>query len=136
MEVLVNLRQLGSRRNRMAGVPFHLARAPQTVAELIAEAVCSCVEDYNARPAQATPLPQADIEARAELGKIAFGLDNGGKRADVAQAVARAQQAYADGLFRIFIGEAECGALEDAVALAEQDSLTFIRLTMLTGGFF
>ncbi len=138
MKVLVNVKQLGSRRDKIRGVPFELARAPRTVGELIAEAVRTCVAGYNARLAQAgdAPLVQADIDARAELGKIAFGLNLGGKPADGQQAIAHAQQAYADGLFRIFIGETECGGLADAVSLAENDSLTFIRLTMLTGGFF
>ncbi len=138
MNIRVHVKQLGSRRDKIVGVPFRLARAPQTVAELIAEAVRSCVAEYNARleQSEATPLTQADINARAELGKIAFGLNFGGKPADEPQAIAHAQQAYADGIFRIFIGETECGDLTEAVSLAENDALTFIRLTMLTGGFF
>ncbi len=135
MDVSVNVKQLGSRRDKVRGVPFHLGRAPQAVGGLIAEAVKACVGAYNGRAGQgaAAPLAQADIEARAELGKIAFGFHYGGKPADEAAAIALAQQAYADGLFRIFIGGRECGALAEAVELRDGDTLTFIRLTMLTG---
>ncbi len=138
MKVLVNVKQLGSRRDKVKGLPFELARVPQTVGGLIAEAVRTCVAAYNARfdSDAAAPLTQADIEARAELGKIAFGFNHGGKRADETAAIAHARQAYADGIVRLFIGETECGALADAVQLHENDALTFIRLTMLTGGFF
>ncbi len=136
MKLLVNLKQLGSRRGSISGVPFVLELEPQTVAELIAGAVRCSVAAYNERfcRAAAEPLDEASIRAMSELGKIAFGLNHGERMAEVEPAIARAWQAYEDGLFRLFIGEQECGALGDAIELHERDCLSFIRLTLLTGG--
>ncbi len=145
MVISVNVRQLGSRRDRIAGLPFRLARAPQTVEELITESVRSCVAAFNARLAAAPcPLAEGDVEAMAKLGKITFGLAQGDEeadgqakgRADEQVAIACALQAYEDGLFRVFVGSEPCGALGEALALAEGDSVTFIRLTMLAGGLW
>ncbi len=138
MKLSVTLKSVGSRRCALRCVPFALAHHPQTVAELIAESLRSCVAAYNTRHAQehATPLRAEEIEHLHELGKIAFGLHYGGEAAEEPQAIATALQAYEDGLFRLFIGGEECGGLASAVSLHEDDCLTFIRLTMLTGGMF
>lgn len=69
----------------------------------------------------------------SEIGKIAFGINYGGKTADEKAALENALQSYEDGLYRIFIGENELGELSDSISLSENDSVTFIRLTMLTG---
>lgn len=67
-----------------------------------------------------------------EIGKIAFGINYGGRKAEEGKAVATAIQAYKDGLFRIFLGEEELTDLSQRITLFEGDSLTFIKLTMLS----
>ena len=41
--------------------------------------------------------------------------------------------AFNDGLFRIFLNDNELSSLEEKINLQENDELTFIRLTMLSG---
>ena len=100
----------------------------------------TCVNEYNERVEKGdnitAPLTQSGINEMSEVGKIAFGINYGEKKADMQKAVQNALQAYEDGLFRIFIGNDEAGTADDAVEISENDSVTFIRLTMLAGGMF
>jgi len=69
----------------------------------------------------------------AQVGKIAFGINYGGKEQELEPAVNNAIQAFEDGLYRIFQGENELEGLETPIDINDNDELTFIRLTMLTG---
>lgn len=136
MTIRINIKQLGKKRSKISEVPFVLENAPDTVSELIAEAVHTCVAEYNERVEKgenAAPLSSHEISEMSEIGKIAFGINYGGKCADEKTALENALQSYEDGLYRIFIGENEAGSLSDSISLSENDSVTFIRLTMLTG---
>lgn len=136
MTIKVNIKQLGKKRSKIAEVPFVLENTPSTVGELIKEAVHTCVLEYNERVKKgedAEPLSSDEISEMSEIGKIAFGINYGGKTADEKTAFENALQSYEDGLYRIFIGENELGELSDSISLSENDSVTFIRLTMLTG---
>ena len=136
MTIKVNLKQLGSKRDKIKAADFQLAGEPSTAAELITQAVQTCAEAYNQRVRNgesASPLSDQQIADMSELGKIAFGINYGGKEADIPTAVENALQAYHDGLFCIFIGENRVGEPEEAINLHENDTVTFIRLTMLTG---
>lgn len=136
MTVKVNVKQLGAKKNKIAEIPFILENPPSTVRELITEAVHTCVSEYNARLKngdKGKSLSDVEISDMSEAGKIAFGINYGGKYADETVALNNALQSYEDGLYRIFAGENELGSLNDSVSLSENDSLTFIRLTMLTG---
>lgn len=136
MNIKVNIKQLGKKRSKVAEVPFMLENAPLTVRELIKESVHTCVSEYNERVKKgenAAPLSDDEISEMSEIGKIAFGINYGGKTANEAAALENALQSYEDGLYRIFIGENEVGSLSDSISLSENDSVTFIRITMLTG---
>lgn len=136
MNIKVNIKQLGSKRSKIAEADFYLDSPPGTVKELIEGAVRTCVNDYNERVRSgenAEPLSGEQISDMSEIGKIAFGINYGGKEADENAALENALQSYEDGLFRIFIGENEAGGLSDKISLSENDSVTFIRLTMLSG---
>ena len=69
----------------------------------------------------------------AQVGKIAFGINYGGKEQELEPAVNNAIQAFEDGLYRIFQGENELEGLDTVIDINDNDALTFIRLTMLTG---
>lgn len=136
MNVKVNLKQLGKKRNKISEQDFYIENVPSSVRELICETVHTCVESYNKRfdnSENTKELSKEQIEDLSELGKIAFGINYGGKRADVKAALDTAIQAYEDGIFRIFSGEQELGSLDDSIVINEGDSLTFVRLTMLSG---
>ncbi len=136
MTIKVNIKQLGKKKSKIAEAPFKLENSPVTVKELISEAVHTCVAEYNRRAEKgeaAEPLSAAEINDMSEIGKIAFGINYSGKKANEAAALENALQSYEDGLYRIFIGENEVGELSDSIELNENDSVTFTRLTMLTG---
>lgn len=136
MNIKVNIKQLGSKRSKIAETDLHIDNAPETVRELITEAVHACVKAYNERVRSgenAKPVSAEDINSMSEIGKIAFGINYGGKEADEKAALENALISYEDGLYRIFIGESEAGGLSDKIELSENDSVTFIRLTMLSG---
>lgn len=136
MEILVNIKQIGKKKNKVDKMPFHLDNTPRTVKELIKESVHTCVSEYNDRfrkGEQYRALTEEDIQSMSEVGKIAFGINYGGKEADEAEAVENAVQSYVDGLYRIFIGEEDAGDIDSEIELGENSEVTFIRLTMLSG---
>ena len=49
------------------------------------------------------------------------------------KAIDNAIQSYEDGIYRIFLNDEEVGALSDSINLRQDDIITFIRLTMLSG---
>lgn len=67
----------------------------------------------------------------ADIGKIAFGINYGGREQAADKAVDNALQAFEDGLYRVFLNDDELEKLDDTIHVNENDTLTFIRLTML-----
>ena len=135
MILQINLKQLGSRK-KIAPVPFEYPRKPETLRQLISETVTMCVDEYNDRVKAgdniAKPLTDEDISGMATVGKIAFGIVYG-KEQDMKKALDNAFLSFEDGLYRVFHGENELTELDAPLELNENDELTFIRLTMLTG---
>ena len=52
------------------------------------------------------------------------------------EAVETALEGFSDGLFRFFLNGSEITELNAPLDLKDNDEITIIRLTMLTGGFF
>lgn len=138
MYVKVTLKQLGKKRNKFQAVPFELEHSPANVEELIEECVHTCVKEYRARAVGRTgqPMTQEEIDAQKEIGKIAFGIHYNERKVEEDKAVAAALQAYEDGLFRMFLNEEELGGSGQEIHLTEEDVLTLVRLTMLSGSMF
>ena len=136
MTILVNVQRIGRKKPAIQSVPLELSGTPGTLAELITLCVEACVERQHRRTAESgeSVLSQEKMDDLATVGKIAFGVDANGTPADMEEAVANALQSYRDGLFRVFLNGKALGDPEDAVALTDQDVLTFVRLTMLAGG--
>ena len=137
MIIYVNIRQLGKKRNAISAMPFELTAQPTTVRELIIAVVQVCVTAYNERvhkgETSIRPMTEESLSDMETIGKLAFGVNYGGKETDEAVAIANALQSFEDGLYRIFLGQMELTALDESLDLTEQDALTFIRLTMLSG---
>ncbi len=139
MNIKITMKQLGKKRDKISEVDFPLENCPATVEELIREAVHTCVAEYNERVRKkehVTLLTGAQIADMSEIGKIAFGINYGGKEADEAEAVTVALQAFEDGLVRIFHKDEELLTLSQAIDVKENDLFTFLRLTMLAGRLF
>ena len=135
MILQINLKQLGSRK-KIAPVPFEYPTKPETLRQLITETVTLCVNDYNNRVRAGENnvklLTDEEISAMANVGKIAFGIVYG-KEQDMQKALDNAILSFEDGLYRVFHGENELTELDAPLDMNENDELTFIRLTMLTG---
>ncbi len=135
MTIQITMRQLGRKRG-VSGVAFHLEHQPHTLRELIEEAVHTCVAAYNARVrggGAAIPMSEERARELEAIGKLAFDLVDGGREADEGASAASALQGFRDGLFRVFHGQTELTELDAPLTLREQDEVTMIRLTLLTG---
>ena len=138
--IRINIRQLGKKRNTINAVPFVLPKQPNTVRDLITSVVMVCVAAYNERVRKGEtvirPMTQESLSDMEIIGKLAFGVNYGGKEANEAKAVTTALQGFKDGLYRAFLDETELVDLDAPLMIRENDTITFIRLTMLTGSIW
>ncbi|MBR6158433.1 MAG: hypothetical protein IKQ27_15870, partial [Lachnospiraceae bacterium] len=58
------------------------------------------------------------------------------KKPDLQQAIETALQAFEDGIYRVFLNEEELTALDQQITLNAEDTLTFVRLTLLAGRMY
>ena len=80
-------------------------------------------------------LTEAEIDDAALKGKIEMGGSEVElQHVDVDQAVASAWEAFEDGLYLVVIDETRYEDLDQRVFVTDKSLLTFIRLTMLSGG--
>lgn len=137
MNLKINLKQIGQRKQKIVPVDFDYTPVPKTLRELIVQTVTSCVNSYNERARggenNGNLLSKNQIEDMADMGKIAFGINYGGREQELDKAVSNALQAFEDGIYRVFLNDNELKKLDGKIELKESDSLTFIRLTMLAG---
>lgn len=137
MILKINLKQIGERKQKIAPVNFEYVPIPETVRELIVQTVTSCVNSYNERVRKGEnntkPLSKEQITDMADVGKIAFGINYSGKEQALDKAVDNALQAFEDGIYCMFLNDKQLEQPDEIIDLKENDSLTFIKLTMLTG---
>ena len=135
MFVSISAQSIGRRKTAVQPVQMELKSSPDTLRDLI----CLCVEAYVERQhrhldaPEETVLSAVEIDGLSQTGKIAFGVDYNGTPAKLDEAVENALQSYEDGLYRVFLNGQEIKGLDTALSLTENDTLTFIRLTMLAG---
>ena len=137
MQVQVNVKRIGKRRNAIETKPYEIDGV-HDIGTLIAAFVTVEVTRFNERATAGETvlryLTNEEVADAATVGKIGFGTDYSGKMQDTAAAIANAHQSFEDGIYRIFINGAEVeGALDTPVTLHENDEITFVRLTMLAG---
>ena len=136
MKLLVNVKKMGSRRNSIVQEVYEIPETPETVRELITMMVGVCVKEYNLRAEKQEVLrclSKEEIEEQAVTGKIGFGINYRGKRAEEKKAVENALQCFEDGIYRIFVGEQALQELEERLVLQDGAEVAFVRLTMLSG---
>ena len=136
MKAYIQVKQLGKRKRSIKKMPVDFPVAPASVQELIEAVVSWQVSEYNERLLQSEMLKyltREEMEDKAAAGKVDFGANYNGKPAAEAEAIINALQSYEDGIFRIFLNDAELGELSSPIQLKEESTLTFIRLAMLSG---
>lgn len=80
-------------------------------------------------------LTAKEIEEAAEKGKIQMGESEvGPQEVDEDHAVCAALQAFEDGMYLVVIDDVEQTQLDQPVFLTADSRITFIRLTLLSGG--
>ncbi len=80
-------------------------------------------------------LTEREIELAAEKGKVEMGASEVGRQSvDEDSAVQAAWVAFADGLYLVIIDEVQYTNLDQAVFLSPESQMTFVRLTLLSGG--
>ena len=145
MIVAVNQKSIGKNK-RIRTVPLEYKIVPTDVYALIEETVRIMVEAFVERTKKKeTPLTEEQIRDLAEIGRVSFGIVYNEKMPDLREAVDAAVLAYRDGLVAILINDerievpsvfptpTEEDLKKCPVTLSENDTITFIRLTMLAG---
>lgn len=85
MEIQVNLKSIGKRRQSVEPVTYEISGHPSTVRELICAVTEAGVQEYNQRMEASgilIYLTREEIDDRAQVGKISFGVNYGEKAAE------------------------------------------------------
>lgn len=136
MEIQVNLKSIGKRRQSVKPVTYEISGRPSTVRELICAVTETGVEEYNQRMEASgilTYLTREEIDDQAQVGKISFGVNHGEKAAELSRAQENAIQCFEDGIYRIFLDEKSLEDLDEEIQITKDSVFTFVRLTMLAG---
>lgn len=136
MKIFVNIKQIGKRKNKIDKKKYEISEKITTVKELLTEFVTINVNEFNNGFTENDIVPyltDKKINDLSDAGKISFGVDYNGQKQDLEKAVENALQSYEDGIYRIFVNDAEVGEIDCEINLKENDELTFVRLTMLAG---
>lgn len=122
-------------------VSLALEGTPDTLAALIETLVRAEVAAFNARQADAARehvLSEGALARGALVGRIVSGGprsdDADLRRADPDEAVHVARRAFEDGLYFVFVDDAQVHALTDPVRLRPDSTVLLLRLTALAGG--
>lgn len=138
MRIYINAKQI-HKKPRIAACCWEPERVPGDLRELIGMLVAEGVRSFNSRLREQEPrrvLSEAELEQMSQVGRIGFGIPFGSREADPAEALETAIRGFEDGLYRVFVGEREIASLDTPLQLREGDTITMIRLVMLTGGWF
>ncbi|MBC7645993.1 MAG: hypothetical protein H7095_02615 [Pseudopedobacter sp.] len=95
------------------------------------------MEGFNSREqAQQTLglLTEADLSTLEQTGKATSGLREFKQFVEVERALEVALQAFEDGLYFVFVDDAQIEKLEQTLELREDSQILFLRLTALVGG--
>ena len=136
MRVYVNVKQAGSRKNYITKEEMNFNFLPTTLRELIRIMVTENVRQFNDRTKEEELLEyltSEEINNKIITGKVSFGEIYNRAEGDINKALECAFLAYEDGIYRVFINDNKTGKLDESIELKEEDVLTFIRLTMLSG---
>jgi len=133
LNISVNVKQQGSKRDTFANMPFHIEHTPETLRELIRECVYRCVQTYNNTldiHCNAEQLSDRTGDTIANVGKTIFGMNYSGKPLELNAAYQNAITRYEDGLFRVFLDLEELTELDAPIPVTENSKLIFFRKSM------
>ena len=134
MQIYIQVKQLGKRKASIEAQKFIIEDPLFTVHDLLYDKFNHrAIGNIDGEPTLLNYLSLTQIENQSPSGKISFNLDYRQQKQDIQSAFDNVIMAFNDGLFRIFLNDNELSSLEEKIKLQENDKLTFIRLTMLSG---
>ena len=135
-EIKINIKSVSGKRSKISSGSMLFDENITTVKELIQSAVTTCVDEYNKRLENSDLieiLTPEIIEDKAKLGKVSFNVNYGEKSPELQTAVNNAIEAFNDGIVVIFADDKKLELINEPVDICSIESLTFIKLTMLSG---
>lgn len=135
-DLTIQLKRLG--KKKVHTLPYTIP-PPASLAELLASCVRAEIVAFNERRAEIRLLPllsPADMDKQAGTGKIGFGDLENRTLAVEEESINVARQAFLDGLFTVFVDDDEISDLETPLALTDGSTITFLRLTFLSGTYW
>jgi hypothetical protein len=136
VNIYIKLKSIGKRKPVLINTPYNLPNDISTLRQLIQEIVRQEVETYNSRGIENMLIPfltETEIAEQSVVGKVGFGRLYSDKHADIDKAIETALQGFEDGLFKVLVNNNEAMELDSPLEIFENDTLTFVRLTFLTG---
>lgn len=143
MKIYLQHKSPGSTRQPITSCPIELSVRPDTVGALISSIVRTVVSAYNERiddnltdpdaDRHANPMTECQINDLAETGRIAFGFVYNNRTEDPQKAIENALQCHEDGIFKMFLNGKPLGPNESRIEVTDGDTLTIVRLTLLSG---
>lgn len=137
MIIYVNLKKIGGRNKKIDKKELYLENTPKTTRELIIEVAKTSVKNYTDEKEKVIDyLDLSEIKDKAQVGKIANSQDYDERLPDLQSAINNALLSFEDEIVKIFLEDEELKDLDEKINLEENSNLTFIKMTMLSGGIW
>jgi len=137
MVIYVNLKKIGGRNKKIEKKEFYLENTPKTTRELITEVVKTSVKNYAKEKEKLIDyLALNEIKDKVQAGKVANSNEFDDRLPDVQSAIENALLSFEDERVRIFLEDEELKNLDEKIDLKENSNITFIKMTMLSGGIW
>lgn len=132
MRIYAKVKSIGKRKPTLSLQPFDVQQ-PRSLRQLLTEIVQQNVRTFNEEKPFTTYLLQEQIQDAYEHGKVGFNHTYNDTKQSEEQAITEAILAFEDGIYKVLHNETAVTTLDDALHVQEDDTFTFIKLTMLSG---
>ncbi len=136
-ELEIQLKRLG--KKKILRQKVKLTGNIKTLEDLITQLVTHNVNSFNKEIETdkiLSFLSPNEIQNQSITGKIGFGEIENKTKANINSSIENALQAFEDGIFVVFIDDDEVKTLKEPLAIKVSSSITFIRMTFLTGTYW
>ena len=136
-ELTIRLKRLGKKKVHTTNIS--ITGTINTLQDLITACVKSEVNRFNKEREHNHLLPfltPSEIQEQSKTGKISFGDIHNLDKASFEQSIEIALQGYKDGQFLVFIDDQEIQSLDNPIILSPDSTITFLRMTFLTGTYW
>ncbi|MCH2032529.1 MAG: hypothetical protein MK202_03325 [Tenacibaculum sp.] len=136
-ELEIQLKRLG--KKKILRQKVNLTGNIKTLEDLIIQLVRHNVNSFNKEIETnkvLSFLSPSEIQNQSITGKIGFGEIENKTKANINSSIENALQAFEDGIFVVFIDDDEVKTLKEPLAIKVSSSITFIRMTFLTGTYW